>query len=202
MDLFAYSQIDRFDGTVKKHKIEIPRIRGYRLMAEEKAITSEEIEEVVRDVEMITYEHCVTSVPRFHPDSIMMQFSISTDRLKKKYLIQKTVIEEKPDGETFSYRETVGFRWNLIHGKNRSRLKYAIKKKARAVRKVLETFNKYVGREDVLCVHARIGGGNWSCYGGREIEAQPWFLEKADDFFDDTYCDIYVKIDGEKGGVE
>ena len=55
-----------------------------------------------------------------------------------------------------------------------------------------EMFNKYVGREDV---HSRIGGDNWNYYGGPELEKQPWFLEKIDDYYDNTYCDIYAKID-------
>lgn len=57
-----------------------------------------------------------------------------------------------------------------------------------------ETFNKYVGRDDVLMVHARIGGGNWEYYGGPELAKQPWFIEKVDDSYDNTYCDIYVQI--------
>ena len=55
-------------------------------------------------------------------------------------------------------------------------------------------FNKYVGRDDVLYIHARIGGANWAFYGGGELEKQPWFIEKVDDEYDNTYCDIYARI--------
>lgn len=55
------------------------------------------------------------------------------------------------------------------------------------------TFNSYVGRDDVLYVHARIGGGNWETYRD-EVENQPWFIEKVDDAYDSTYCDIYCRI--------
>jgi hypothetical protein len=55
-------------------------------------------------------------------------------------------------------------------------------------------FNKYIGRDDILYVHARIGSGNWPAYRD-EVVNQPWFLEKIDDAFDPTYCDIYAKID-------
>ncbi len=195
MDLYAYTQIDRLAAIAEKNGIDIPRLRGYRLMSEERAITSGEIEEAINDVLMQVYEKTVTSVPRFRSDSHMREFSPATDRLEKKYLIRRNVTQEREDGTTFSYQHTVGFRWNLIHGKNRKCLKHALKKKAKAVRKSLETFNKYVGREDVLCVHARIGGWNWAYFGGGDIESQPWFIEKVDDYFDDTYCDIYVKID-------
>ena len=36
MDLFAYSQIDDFDHLLKDNNIEIPRLRGVRLMSQEK----------------------------------------------------------------------------------------------------------------------------------------------------------------------
>ena len=35
MDLFAYSQIDDFDHLLKDNNIEIPRLRGVRLMSQE-----------------------------------------------------------------------------------------------------------------------------------------------------------------------
>ena len=61
----------------------------------------------------------------------------------------------------------------------------------------VEGTDKYVGRKDVFCVHARIGGNNWNYYGGYKLEKEPWFLERVDDYWDSTYCDIYVKIDKE-----
>lgn len=55
-------------------------------------------------------------------------------------------------------------------------------------------FNEYCGQDDVLYIHARIGGLNWNDFGGPELEKQPWFLDKVDDPFDSTYCDIYARI--------
>ena len=60
-------------------------------------------------------------------------------------------------------------------------------------RKQCKTYNKYVGRNDILFIHARIGGGNWDYYKDKVVN-QPWFIEKVDDSFDSTYCDIYAKI--------
>lgn len=111
MDLYAYSQIERLDGLAKKNGIDVPRLRGYRLMSEEILITED-----------------------------------------------------------------------------------YIKKLGENARDTLETFNKYVGRCDILYIHARIGGGNWSHYRD-QVDGQTWFLEKVDDPYDDTYCDIYAKID-------
>ena len=193
MDLFAYSQIDLLEKIMKDNGIEIPRLRGLRLMSEEQAYSDNEITEAIKSNEIWIYESATTSIPRFRPDSGWHTFSSTTDRIKKKYLIQKKITEIE-DGKEYSYVETIGFRWDLIHGKNRKELKFALKKNRAAVIKNLTTFNKYVGRKDVLYIHARIGGNNWSYYGGNQIEKQPWFLEKVDDYFDNTYCDIYVKI--------
>ena len=30
-------------------------------------------------------------------------------------------------------------------------------------------------------------------YGGPDLEKNLWFIEKIDDCFDDTYCNIYVR---------
>ena len=60
-------------------------------------------------------------------------------------------------------------------------------------KKQYKVFNKYVGRNDILYIHARIGGGNWPYYKDQVID-KPWFIEKVDDAYDSTYCDIYAKI--------
>lgn len=68
------------------------------------------------------------------------------------------------------------------------------RRSAKRTRIQLRTFNKYVGHADVMMVHARIGSNNWKEYGGFWLEKKPWFIEKVDDGFDPTYCDIYVKV--------
>lgn len=60
----------------------------------------------------------------------------------------------------------------------------------------IKVFNSYCGRTDVYMIHARIGGNNWDYYDGDEtVATKPWFLERVDDEFDSTYCDIYVRFD-------
>ena len=195
MDLGAYIQIQDLSKVAKANGIEVPRLRGYRLMAKESAVSSNEIAETLVDHELSICERACCSEPRFRPDSNCTEYSSTTDRLRKKYCIYKTRIGTNCEGGEYSYKEIVGFRWHLIHGKNRKAIKFAIKKGRKAVVKQLQTFNKYAGREDVLYIHARIGGLNWNDYGGSDLERQPWFLEKVDDYYDDTYCDIYAKID-------
>lgn len=69
-----------------------------------------------------------------------------------------------------------------------------LKRQKKKVLDQFNTWNKYAGRDNVLYIHARIGGNNWNFYGGFELARQPWFIEKVDDSFDNTYCDIYAKI--------
>lgn len=181
MDLFAYSQIEDLSTVATENGIYVPRLRGYRLMSKESLISCNEIHESIKSFEMNIYERACTSCPRFRPESDTSEFSSATDRLREKYLIREN-------------GKTVGFRWDLVHGKNRKAIKFALKKGRKAVIKQLETFNKYVGRDDVLYIHARIGGGNWSYFGGEALAKQPWFIDKVDDYFDETYCDIYARI--------
>ena len=197
MVLFAYSQIDKFDEIMKENNIKIPRLRGYRWMFEEDGLSHEEIEEEVECNKRDVYGRCVESCPSFTINPSGLEFSPRTTRLKNKYLIKDKYTAVRIDGSQFESERTVGIRWDLIHGKKRKNLKYLLKKSEKATRTSLETFNKYVGRKDVICVHARIGGNNWNYYGGYKLEKEPWFLEKVDDYWDRTYCDIYVKIDKE-----
>ena len=140
-------------------------------------------------------ERCCCSIPSFNLDTGWSEFSRKTDKIKRKYLICKEIVEETQDGKEYSYEEVIGFRWDLLHGKKRKNLKFALKKSRKKVLEQFTAHNKYAGRDDVLYIHARIGGGNWEYYGGEDLKKQPWFLEKVDDYWDDTYCDIYAKID-------
>lgn len=94
------------------------------------------------------------------------------------------------------YMDVDKIRWDRIHGWKRRVLKTEIHNFESAVKKQYEIFNEYVGREDILYIHARIGGGNWPYY-YKEVVNQPWFIEKVDDAWDSTYCDIYARMKGE-----
>lgn len=183
MDLYAYAQIDNLEHILKENSIEIPRLRGIRLMSEENQISKEEIDVILHAIEIDICKEACQSIPRFRPDNAILEWSSATRRLLKKYMIV--------DGT-----EYVGFRWELLHGKNKKAVKYSVKRKQRQALKCIEAQNKYAGREDVICVHARIGGNNWNYYGGNEIAKQPWFLDKADDLWDSTYCNIYCRVEG------
>lgn len=150
MDLYAYGQIENLDELAKKNGIDIPRLRGYRLMAEMTPFSDEEIEKNIREVYKDTLElytpskHCAV--------------------MKGRKLYDK----RQAKGEARAH--------------------------AKRTRKQMEMYNRYCGCKDVLMVHARIGKWNWAEYGGPLISMEKWFIEKADDGYDPTYCDIYVRI--------
>lgn len=201
MDLGAYMAINDLCGIAEANGIRVPRLRGYRLMVNEYPVSEADLNGILFGYEMQIYEDACCSVPPLHPNSDTSEFSPRTDRIKKKYLYQREMTDTRPDGTEYSYKNTYGFHWERLHGKARKRLKLAIKQGEKRVRKQFETFNKYVGRDDVLYIHARIGGPNWFSYDGKDLEKQPWFIEKVDDYFDCTYCDIYARIDPSLGGV-
>ena len=178
MDLGAYANIDILDEIVKRNGIEVPRLRGYRLMKDEELVTKQDIEEILHSYYALEVESLCCSEPFWNPNSKISSWNPWTDYLEKYYLTENKDV-----------------RWDRIHGWKRKILKFELKKRKRRVLAQYETFNKYVGREDVLYIHARIGGNNWAYFEGPEkVANQPWFLEKVDDSFDSTYCDIYAKI--------
>ena len=178
MDIGAYAQIEDLQKVADANGIKVPRLRGYRLMSEERPI---EINSWFKDSGFDI--HCVQSLCEQHWDPKNRWYTLDYQTEKQKH---RYIDEYDTDTETI--------RWDRIHGKHRKALKTAIHNIKRAHQKQFDVFNKYVGRKDILFIHARIGGGNWPHY-YKEVVDQPWFLEKVDDGFDSTYCDIYAKIE-------
>ena len=180
MDLFAYAQIEDLAKIAKDNSIEIPRLRGYRLMKDEECISQEEINKIKKECEIEVVESLCSARPFWNTKAHIHEFSSYTDYLMDFYLIK--------DGEKHT-----GIRWNRIHGKYRKDLKFAIKKRKRAIQKQFDTWNKYVG-QNVLYIHSRVGGGNWenmSVEDKIKLTNAPWFLDRVDDYWDNTYCDFY-----------
>lgn len=185
MDIYAYAQIKELELLAKENGIAVPRLRGYRLMSEEEPVSEEEIRRLIKENEAYVAKDLCQTEPFWDPNSCCSCFSDRTDRLCDYYLITK---------KTEHGKEYVGIRWDRIHGWKRKILKFELKKQARRIRKQFKIWNKYVGK-DVLYIHARIGGNNWTYYKGDETVAkEAWFLDKVDDWFDSTYCDIYAKL--------
>lgn len=178
MDLGAYVQIDNLNALMARNGIIVPRLRGLRLMSQEKALSPDDIAKIAHEYAIYVCENLCEA--DFKLNSWCFELSERTRRIKRKYLI-------------YDNHEPVDVRWSNVHGKKRKAFKYAIKRANRRTRTQYTLFNHYCGRSDILYIHARIGGGNWSYY-GKDVKDQPWFICKVDDAFDSTYCDIYARI--------
>lgn len=180
MDLYAYTQIGELDKIAQDNGIVVPRLRGYRLMKDERPVSTEEMREMQDEAAVHVCERiCCTT-------GCWIEYSDRTKRICNRYLIRS----RDEDG----YEKYSGIRWDRVHGKKRKAFKLAIKQKKKAVKKQYDMWNKYVDNEDVLYIHARIGSGSWAREDGEKIMNEPWFLDKADDYFDNSYCDIYASI--------
>ena len=159
MDLGAFVNIGNLQRLAEANGIDIPRLRGYRLMKDETEVDEEGISDIIHNLE-------VWECKNLFGDKYIQDINENDKRI----------------------------RWELIHGRRRKVLKFAVKKRRKCAIEQYRIFNKYVGQSGVLYIHSRIGGSNWDSYGGSDLEKSSWFIEKVDDCFDGTYCDIYAKI--------
>ena len=183
MDLFAYASIPTLQTVADANGISVRRLRGYRLMAQEPPFSDEEITEIVQEK---IYNQIDLHFHRYFYDYEFRgyEWSPKTDRLSNYYLI-------KDPNDKYKY---IGIRWERLHGRKRKAVKLLAKHARKEAVHACTVWNKYAGRPDVLYIHARIGGNNWNAFGGPNLARQPWFLEKTDDLWDSTYCDIFAKI--------
>ena len=192
MDLGAYANIDILEKVAEANHISVPRLRGYRLMKFEDKV------DLAEYLEGIETSCCENLVECSWIQDGWYTFGPTTDRNKKKYMTWHKEVDTRSDGSTYSRIVYDDIKWEKIHGRHRKALKLAIKQKKKSILAQFELFNQFAGRDDVLYIHTRIGGNNWTYYEGDQlVAAQPWFLGRVDDSYDSTYCDIYAKIDPE-----
>lgn len=183
MDLFAYLQIGQLGDLAKKNGIKVERVRGYRLMNQEHVYTEDETNEALTAGDIMMVEQAVTSIP---PLSMNPECFCFNEEKMAKYFVTKK--------DSYGCNEHVAIRWDRIHGKLRKIVKYNIKRNRKRILDAIETWNKYVGREDVLCIHAKLGSWNWSDIDGNFYEGEEWFLDCKDDICDEAYCNIFAKL--------
>ena len=175
MDLGAFAQIEDLEKIAKENGISCPRLRGYRLMKNEKPLKLDD-----DLIKKITIEVVENLVEEGWGQGGSFWFEYEN---KLKYLV--------PDPESKYFY--IDVRWDKISNKKRRMIKTRVRNEIRNYKKQYDTWNKYLGRNDILYIHSRIGGGNWSEY-YMDVIGKPWFIEKVDDAWDSTYCDIYAKI--------
>lgn len=193
MDLGAYINIDNLGALAKEHGIYVPRLRGYRLMKDEKPVTKDE----ALDMASIGYEAYDVIQKHFLDEAIKQYTKLLRPRYGravKSWVARHIYLYTNTDRAVDRYCDMCDVAMEKIHGKLRKKVKFVAKKAIRRALDQYNTWNKYAGRDDVMYIHARIGGNNWDYFDGPEIAKQPWFLEKVDDSFDSTYCDIYAKL--------
>lgn len=186
MDLVAYAQIEDLDELVKKNDIVVPRCRGYRLMKDEEPVNLN-YNYLRHNIELSTIVRlCQSEWGR----SEWVTFNDYTKR-RCEYFIKNYEFYWEPKDKP-GYKEPQ-IRWDRLKGKNKRIFITAVKNELRRYREQYDVWNKYSGKENILYIHARIGGGNWPSY-YTEVVGKPWFIEKVDDAYDSTYCDIYARL--------
>ena len=195
MDIGAYAQIDDLEQIMKDNGIEIPRLRGLRLMKDEAPFEKEDLEEVIKDDILWEVQSLIRGCPKWDWNSCVTELSSKTDALCDYYLWY--------DVDEYGRHKYFDICWDRIHGKKRKACKYVIKKVKKRVKEQFDMWNKYVGRDDVLYIHARLGSGNWGGYDcDKIVKGQPWYLDHCEDHFDCTYVDIYARIKEVSDGSE
>lgn len=188
MDLGAYVQIEELDDLAKKNGIEVPRCRGYRLMANEESVTQEELREMIQDQAIREAEKIIRISDFPVCKSCWRSYDSASDKRIEYYMIR----DESGNG----CKVSTGIRWDRVHGKFRKRLKLAIKHATRRITKQYDLWNRFAGEKNVLYIHARIGSTSWTDAETKgAITREPWFLEKVDDYWDTSYCDIYARVE-------
>ena len=183
MDMGAFLQIEDLDKIAKENGIEVPRLRGYRLMKDEKPI---DIDEVIKE-RNVEANCCIALCECYwDPNAIWSEYSDETKELCNKYVINYD--------QRWEENSNMSVRWDLLAPEQIELLKQRIEKETADITDQFTMWNKYAGKEDVLYIHSRIGGGNWLDYDGPELMKKSWFLDKVDDAYDSTYCDIYARI--------
>ena len=83
MDLYAYAQIPIYEEIAKENGIEIPRLRGYRLMSEEEPFSDEAIREMKKESEIEVVENLCEGTPFWSENPVFYSICDErTDRLK------------------------------------------------------------------------------------------------------------------------
>jgi len=184
MDLYAFAQIDELDKLAKLNNIDVPRLRGYRLMKDEEHLDMKDFVNV-KDIALTCVKKLCRAEKFWNPYDCCHVLNSYTDYVCGIFIKNY----EKHNAEV---------NWHVIHGWKRKVLKKMIHDEKKAYIKQAEVFNKYVGREDILYIHARIGGDNWENY-CQDVQNEEWFIEKVNDAFDSSYCDIYAKLNRLEG---
>ena len=181
MNLSAYCNIPDLNEIAEKNGIHVARLRGYELMRDAEPMSFSEQQRLVEEQAIWEVERIFRKVK--HGKYTFDEISARTNAKVKKYMDESKTGYER-------------IRWERIHGILRIRVKKTIKECKERVRRQYALWNKYVGRDDVLYVHARLGSTSWSSNADKKAPKHArWFIAMVDDACDSSYCDIYAQIE-------
>ena len=186
MDLGAYVQIRTLTGIAEANGIGVARLRGYRLMRDEKPV---DIAEICKDKEVEFCEELCRM--KWNPKSRWSSWGPDTDAYCRTYI--NNYDKRSEDGVECSVN------WNAMLDEEKEVLKAYIEKRNADFVKEWKMWNKYCGRNDVLYIHARQGTTNWSGTDFYDYKNMPWYLDGCNDADDSSYCDMYAKIEPFEG---
>lgn len=165
MDLEAYAQIDKLTQIAEENGIDVPRLRGYRLMSQSEPFTEEQIENEIHDMLSYQYRRLEDISARMFEDAMAKDIRAfdadeSCISLCKDYIysFEGDIRKQCKVYNKYCGRDDVLMIHSRMGGK-----KYKYKDK----------------------------DGNEVVY---DLTEQPWFLDHVYDAYDPTYCDIYAKI--------
>lgn len=87
MDIGAYARIEDLSAILASTGINIPRLRGLRLMATEEKISEDEIKEIADSAEVDAVEDLVRACPPWSVGSSCHSYCNRTDRNLKRFLV-------------------------------------------------------------------------------------------------------------------
>ena len=162
----------------------IPTVSWVQIMEVQKEIPQEEIQMAIKENEIENIVGLIDNDKRWNDPRLE-----STSSGYMRY--PKRCRYVKYDKDTESETSVV---WENIHGKHRKTAKFLCKKGRKRIINNFNTFNKYVGRDDVVCLNLLINTFNKYSF-AKDLTKHPAFIEWVSGGFDADYCDMYFKID-------
>lgn len=181
MKTYKYCKSGNYAEVLKEHKIEIHRISEIYFMGDGIKVPEDDVKQAGLEIDVTAIENACCY------DGSGYMYDYITRRMCRKHI--------KNYSTTTSHSEQKPM-WETVHGWLRRKAKFEKKKLAKSFKTEVNMFNQYVGRDDVLCVKAKLGSWNWSGRVHSDYKDKDWYLGSCDDWWDKAYCTIYVRVSG------
>lgn len=75
--------------------------------------------------------------------------------------------------------------------------RFECKKQKRIIFNYINTYNHYVGKNDIFRIHVKAWRDGCTLINKNKIKSNVYFIEMVQDYYNFGNCDIYFKIDPE-----